>query len=41
MDTPAPFLERVLGAQASLRLVYPERELVPPAVRVFLDAVTT
>jgi len=22
-------------------LVYPERELVPPAARVFLDAVTT
>ncbi len=41
MDTPAPFLERVLGAQASLRLVYPERELVAPAVHVFLDAVTT
>ena len=41
MDTPAPFLERVLGAQTSRMRVYPERELLPPAVRVFIDAVTT
>ena len=34
-----PVLQEVLGAQTLLMLVYPERELVPPAVRAFIDAV--
>jgi DNA-binding transcriptional LysR family regulator len=36
-----PVLERVVGAQSQLMLVYPERELVPPAVRAFIEAVAT
>jgi DNA-binding transcriptional LysR family regulator len=31
-------LPRVLGARSQLDLVYPERELMSPALRVFLDA---
>ncbi len=36
----APVLQRVLGAQMQLMLLYPERALVAPAVRMFIDAVT-
>jgi DNA-binding transcriptional LysR family regulator len=36
-----PVLERVIGAQSQLALVYPERELVPPAVRAFIEAIST
>jgi DNA-binding transcriptional LysR family regulator len=36
-----PVLERGVGAQSQLMLVYPERELVPPAVRAFIEAVAT
>jgi DNA-binding transcriptional LysR family regulator len=32
-------LERIVGADAQLMLVYPERQLMPPAVRAFIDAV--
>jgi DNA-binding transcriptional LysR family regulator len=34
-----PVLDRVLGAETLLMLVYPERELVLPAVRAFIDVV--
>jgi len=34
-----PVLERIVGATSSLAVVYLERELMPPAVRAFVDAV--
>jgi DNA-binding transcriptional LysR family regulator len=36
----APVLERVVGAQNQLMLVYPERKLVTPAVRAFVEAIS-
>jgi hypothetical protein len=32
-------LERVIGEETRLMLVYPERAFVPPAVRAFIEAV--
>lgn len=34
-----PVLERIVGAETQLMLVYPERELMPAAVRAFIEAV--
>ncbi len=37
--TLVPVLERSVGAESSISLVYPEREFVPPQVRAFVDTV--